>query len=110
LKRPEPYLGLLLLIAVAVAVDQMRDPSEQLSARAYVSLVEGYQAVGRPLIAGHVRCRFTPSCSEYSLAAVKARGFVGGLWISVLRLSRCTTDTPMGTFDPAPGVREATAR
>ena len=35
------------------------------------------------------RCRFTPSCSEYALEAVRVHGALGGSWLALKRLCRC---------------------
>src|SRR6185503_15982103 len=34
-------------------------------------------------------CRFTPSCSEYALEALKNHGSVRGSWLTVRRICRC---------------------
>lgn len=34
-------------------------------------------------------CRFTPTCSEYAMEAVKKHGAVYGSWMAVKRLLRC---------------------
>lgn len=34
-------------------------------------------------------CRFTPTCSAYSLASLQAHGAVGGMYLSVARVARC---------------------
>lgn len=34
-------------------------------------------------------CRFTPSCSEYALLAVKKYGVIKGLWLAASRLLKC---------------------
>jgi uncharacterized protein len=34
-------------------------------------------------------CRFTPTCSEYTLEAIKKYGFIRGAWLGAKRLSRC---------------------
>ena len=44
-------------------------------------------------------CRFYPSCSQYTLDAVNAHGFVGGLWLGLKRLARCHPWHP-GGYDP----------
>lgn len=36
-----------------------------------------------------VKCRFYPTCSEYSKQALKKHGFLKGLWLSLRRISRC---------------------
>tara|TARA_B100001093_G_C26537109_1_gene888563 strand:+ start:303 stop:524 length:222 start_codon:yes stop_codon:yes gene_type:complete len=35
------------------------------------------------------RCRYTPSCSEYGLQAIKKHGPYKGLWLTIKRLSSC---------------------
>ena len=35
-------------------------------------------------------CRFVPSCSQYAEEALLRHGFLRGLWLTVLRLGRCT--------------------
>lgn len=36
-----------------------------------------------------VRCRFYPTCSEYSMEAFKKHGFLRGFWLSFKRLIKC---------------------
>jgi len=44
-------------------------------------------------------CRFTPSCSEYTIEALKKYGFIKGILMGIKRLGRCH---PLGGsgFDP----------
>jgi len=44
-------------------------------------------------------CRFYPSCSEYSISALKKYGFLKGAWLSVKRVIRCNPFNP-GGYDP----------
>jgi putative membrane protein insertion efficiency factor len=46
-------------------------------------------------------CRFHPSCSQYALDALRERGAVVGLWLTVRRLLRCQPFCEPG-FDPVP--------
>lgn len=34
-------------------------------------------------------CRYTPSCSQYSIEALKKYGPVKGLWLAIKRISSC---------------------
>ncbi len=34
-------------------------------------------------------CRYTPTCSQYSIEAVKKHGIIKGVWLSVKRISSC---------------------
>lgn len=102
LKNPATYLWALLVLAVAFAVDSSRGPSEQLSGALYVTCVRGYQALTRPWLSDVVRCRYTPSCSEYSIRAVQVHGIRKGLLLTVRRIRSCTTEVPMHTPAPVP--------
>ena len=50
-------------------------------------------------------CRYTPTCSEYALEALKVHGPVKGLYLAIRRLLRCHPITWLGGssgFDPVP--------
>ena len=34
-------------------------------------------------------CRFTPSCSSYTLEAIERHGFIKGSWLGLCRICRC---------------------
>ncbi len=44
-------------------------------------------------------CRFTPSCSEYSIEAVKKYGAVKGSYLTIKRILKCHPFHP-GGYDP----------
>ena len=46
-------------------------------------------------------CRFTPTCSAYSLEAFEKRGFWVGMALTVWRILRCSPLSPCG-YDPVP--------
>ena len=46
-------------------------------------------------------CRFTPSCSQYTLEAVEKYGLIKGSWMGMLRIARCNPFHP-GGHDPVP--------
>ncbi|MBI4336867.1 MAG: membrane protein insertion efficiency factor YidD [Chloroflexi bacterium] len=58
-----------------------------------------YQVALSPYLGG--RCRYVPSCSQYSYEAVQRHGLARGLWLTLRRLGRCH---PLGThgYDPVP--------
>lgn len=93
---------MLLLIVSCVVADASRAPSQQLTGRLYVAGVQLYQEFGRSLLRGHVQCRYRPSCSRYSLAAVRTFGIGRGLALTVRRIASCTAKVPYGTLDPLP--------
>jgi uncharacterized protein len=83
--------------------DVCRDPTRQVIGRLYVGFVRtAYQPLVRPLLKGKVRCRYCPSCSDYSIAAVSRFGMVQGTILTVKRVSSCTTGVPLGTVDEVP--------
>ncbi|MDX1670049.1 MAG: membrane protein insertion efficiency factor YidD, partial [Limnobacter sp.] len=59
-----------------------------------------YQLGISPLMAPS--CRFYPSCSEYTLEAVKIHGALKGCGLGLKRLCRCHP-WAAGGFDPVPG-------
>ena len=46
-------------------------------------------------------CRFQPTCSHYSLEAVRRHGFLRGGWLMLRRLLRCQPFGGSG-YDPVP--------
>lgn len=99
LKRLLPAFAICLLLLLAW--DVSRAPGAQWSGRAAVFAIHGYQRTLGPLLARTgVRCHFTPSCSRYAEASIRAHGLLGGSWRAAKRLARCGPWTPMGTVDP----------
>jgi putative membrane protein insertion efficiency factor len=50
------------------------------------------------------RCRFTPSCSEYALDALRQHGALAGSWLAVRRIGRCHPWGGCG-HDPVPPAK-----
>lgn len=92
----------VLLIGLTFAVDLARQPENQLTARVYIGFVHVYQAVGRPMLEGVIACRFRPTCSDYSIEAVRRFGTIRGLILTFHRINSCQNDVPMGTTDEVP--------
>lgn len=46
-------------------------------------------------------CRFTPTCSQYAIVAIRRHGPFKGLWLALRRLSRCHPWGGSG-YDPVP--------
>src|SRR5262245_40483425 len=91
LKRPETYLVALFTLIVLVVVDSYRSPANQATGRLYVCGVHVYQVIGRPLLKGRIQCRYRPTCSDYSIEAVRRHGIRRGLVLTIKRINSCTT-------------------
>ena len=46
-------------------------------------------------------CRYTPTCSEYAILAIKKHGPVKGGWLAIKRICRCHPWGGHG-YDPVP--------
>ena len=62
-----------------------------------IAIVRLYKYLISPILPGS--CRFVPSCSEYSIEALKKYGALKGSYLSVRRVARCNPFNP-GGFDP----------
>lgn len=62
-------------------------------------LIRAYQLAISPMLGS--RCRFYPSCSEYSMEALRGHGLFRGLWLAIRRIGRCHPWHP-GGYDPVP--------
>ena len=62
-----------------------------------INLIKIYKFVISPILGNS--CRFAPTCSEYSIDALKTHGFFKGLILSLKRILSCN---PWGSsgFDP----------
>lgn len=52
-----------------------------------IFLIKIYQLILRPLFPS--ACRFTPTCSEYSIQAIEKYGFFKGVYLGIKRISHC---------------------
>ncbi|WP_392560782.1 membrane protein insertion efficiency factor YidD [Orbus mooreae] len=70
-----------------------------LGANSFILLIRGYQRFISPLLGPH--CRFTPTCSNYAIIALKRFGLIKGSWLTVKRVLKCH---PLheGGDDPVP--------
>jgi len=65
----------------------------------FIALIKLYQWIISPAIGP--RCRFTPTCSEYAVEALKKHGLIKGSWLVIKRVSRCHPWGGHG-YDPVP--------
>jgi putative membrane protein insertion efficiency factor len=52
-----------------------------------VALIRFYQIAISPHLS--VACRYTPTCSEYSIQAFKKYGLIKGAWLTLKRFASC---------------------
>ncbi|WP_344794882.1 membrane protein insertion efficiency factor YidD [Litoribacillus peritrichatus] len=69
----------------------------------FIGLITVYQWCISPLLGNN--CRFYPSCSEYTIIALKKHGVLKGSWLAVKRISRCHPWSD-GGFDYVPGTEQ----
>jgi len=66
---------------------------------ALIGLVKGYRLLLSPWLGS--ACRFTPTCSVYSLQALERHGAAGGTYLTLARIGRCHPWCQGGS-DPVP--------
>jgi putative membrane protein insertion efficiency factor len=62
-----------------------------------LSLIRTYQLLISPLLPRN--CRFTPTCSQYAIDAIKRHGVWRGNYLAIRRLLRCHPFS-RGGYDP----------
>ena len=70
---------------------------ENSAVRFFVFLVSIYQRIVSPLLPQ--TCRFHPSCSAYSIEALREHGALRGTWMTLRRILRCHP-LSAGGYDP----------
>jgi putative membrane protein insertion efficiency factor len=65
--------------------------------RLTIGIIRLYQKCLSPIFGRH--CRFTPTCSEYMIDAIKAKGLLKGVCLGIWRILRCNPFNP-GGYDP----------
>ncbi|MBN1301110.1 MAG: membrane protein insertion efficiency factor YidD [Melioribacteraceae bacterium] len=65
----------------------------------FILLIKIYQILISPVLPSS--CRYQPTCSQYSLEALKKYGLLKGGWLGIKRISRCHPWGGSG-YDPVP--------
>lgn len=64
-----------------------------------IALIQLYRLVISPMLGP--RCRFLPTCSEYTQEALQRHGVLRGSWLGLRRLFKCHP-FHAGGYDPVP--------
>ena len=64
-----------------------------------IMLIKLYRVVLSPFLGPN--CRHIPSCSEYTIEALRSHGLIKGLYLSLKRLLSCRPGGSHG-YDPVP--------
>lgn len=65
----------------------------------FIFLIRFYQGAISPLFPA--TCRYTPTCSEYGVEAIKKHGPFKGGWLTIKRIGSCHPFGGSG-YDPVP--------
>ncbi len=61
--------------------------------------IKFYQFFISPLLG--LNCRFNPTCSNYCMSSLQKHGLIKGVYLSILRISKCHPWGGSG-YDPVP--------
>jgi putative membrane protein insertion efficiency factor len=72
----------------------------RLGSKILVGIIRFYQGAISPYLPSN-SCRYTPSCSQYGIDAIRKHGPLKGGWLTIKRIGRCN---PWGGHghDPVP--------
>ena len=65
----------------------------------FILLIRGYQRFISPIFPSS--CRYTPTCSQYTVEALERHGLLKGGWLSAKRIISCNPWGGSG-YDPVP--------
>ena len=71
-----------------------------------IALIKTYRALSHPIYntldrfnINPIKCKYTPTCSEYAIEAISKYGFIKGTIMGAKRIHRCAPGYP-GGHDP----------
>lgn len=65
----------------------------------FILMIKTYRIFISPLLGSN--CRYTPTCSEYGIIALKKHGVFKGVFLTVKRIIKCNS-LFKGGYDPVP--------
>ncbi len=72
-------------------------------AKVMILIVKGYQYLLSPMLGSN--CRYYPTCSSYTIEAIKLHGALKGFVLGFWRIVRCNPFSK-GGYEPVPGSCE----
>ncbi len=75
------------LTKLIFVIKQHIDAVKILIVNIFIFVVTIYQRAISPLLGP--KCRFTPSCSQYAIIALRRFGLIKGGWLTVKRVLKC---------------------
>ncbi len=69
----------------------------------FTGIIRLYRAAVSPFFPS--TCRFTPTCSRYTLEAIEVHGAIKGTWLGMKRIAKCHP-FHRGGYDPVPARRD----
>ncbi|MCD4784646.1 MAG: membrane protein insertion efficiency factor YidD [Candidatus Eremiobacteraeota bacterium] len=94
------FYYILVIFFILVLFDLSRLPDKQISAKMLIFAIGRYQKQISPRIGGFVKCKFTPTCSEYGRLCIKYYGAFWGSIKTTERILRCTPWSNSSGADP----------
>ena len=73
----------------------------------FVGLIRFYQLAISPMLGAN--CRYTPTCSQYGIDAIREWGPLKGGWMALKRFTRCHPWGGHG-YDPVPKKEKGTLK
>lgn len=64
-----------------------------------IFLIRIYQLFFSQLLQGY-NCRFAPSCSQYTIDAIKKKGLIKGFFLGIFRILKCHPFSKKSGHDP----------
>ena len=65
-----------------------------------IYLIRLYQKYISPMMGP--RCRFVPTCSQYTCQAIQIHGFIKGICLGIKRILKCHPFNHSDMYDPVP--------
>ena len=65
-----------------------------------VKVIKLYQILISPHLGSN--CKFSPTCSNYAIEALKKHGLIKGLYLALIRILKCNPWNKNCGYDPVP--------